>query len=118
MPKWMQAIDSMSFRGAAWIALFLTALNVKNLTLLVSAGVNIGTAELQLGQTVGCILLFTLVASVGVALPILANAVAPDLIKAPLQSARRWLIKENTGIMMTVLTILGFSMIGKGIGSF
>lgn len=118
MPKWMQAIDSMSFRGAAWIALFLTALNIKNLTLLISAGVDIGTADLPLGQTIVCILLFTLVASIGVALPILANALAPELIKAPLESARRWLIKENTGIMMTVLTILGVSMIGKGIGSF
>lgn len=118
MPKWMHAIDGMSFLGAAGLGVLLSGVNPKNLLLSASAGVTIGLAGLDTGAVIGAIAVFTLIAACTVAIPVIGYLVAADRLRGPLDALRGWLARENALIMAMLLLVLGVVVIGKGIGSF
>jgi threonine/homoserine/homoserine lactone efflux protein len=118
LPKWMQAIDKVSFPTAFGLGFLLSALNPKNLIMAVGAGTSIGAAGLSVGQDVIVIAIFTVIAASTVAVPVIGYLIAADKLRGPLDSLRQWLAKENSIIMAVLLLVIGVSMIGKGIGSF
>ena len=118
LPKWMQAIDRITFPVALGLGFLLSALNPKNLVLLAGAGVAIGPAGLDLGGAIVVITVFTLIAASTVLIPVIGYLLAADKLRAPLDALRGWLEKENAVIMTVLLLVIGVSMIGKGIGSF
>lgn len=118
MPKWMQAIDTITFPVALGLGFLLSALNPKNLMMAISAGVDIGSAGLSGGSIVVAIAIFTVIAASTVAVPVVGYLVAAARLRAPLDSLRGWLARENPVIMAVLLLLIGVSIIGKGIGSF
>ncbi|GAA2978634.1 threonine/homoserine/homoserine lactone efflux protein [Microbacterium terrae] len=118
LPKWMQAIDQITFAGAAGLGLLLSAVNPKNLLLAAGAGVVIGSAGLSGGEDVVVIAIFTVIAASTVAVPVIGYLVAADRLRGPLDALRDWLGKQNALIMAILLLVIGVSLIGKGIGSF
>lgn len=118
MPKWMSAIDTMTALRGLMLGFGLSALNPKNLLLGVAAGTVVGTATLPVGQEVVAIVVFTIIASSTVGVPIVAYLVAPRAMAGPLGSLREWLLRNNATVMAVVLLVLGVVLIGKGIGSF
>ncbi|MEV8267689.1 GAP family protein [Microbacterium sp. NPDC076911] len=118
LPKWMKAIDSVTFFSAFGLAFLLAAVNPKNLLLAASAGVSIGTAGLDVGSTVIAIVIFVVIGASTVAVPVIAYLIAPDKLRAPLGKMREWLARENALIMALLMLVIGVNLIGKGIGSF
>lgn len=118
LPKWMSAIDSMTFGKALGLGFLLAAVNPKNLLLAASAGVFVGGAALAPGQIAVVLIIFTLIAACTVLVPVVAYLVATDRMAAPLRSLRGWLGDHNAAIMAVLLLVIGVSMIGKGVGSF
>lgn len=118
LPKWMQAIDKVTFLVALGLGFLLSALNPKNLIMAVGAGVDIGSAALPTGSTVVVIAIFTLIAASTVLVPVVGYLIAAERLRAPLNALRGWLARENAVIMAVLLLVIGVSMIGKGIGSF
>ena len=118
MPKWMQAIDTITFPKALGLGFLLAAVNPKNLLLAASAGVTIGAAGLDAGSIVVVIAVFTLIAASTVLVPVVGYLLAADKLRGPLDALRGWLAKENAVIMAVLLLVIGVSLIGKGIGSF
>jgi threonine/homoserine/homoserine lactone efflux protein len=118
LPKWMQAIDTVTFPKALGLGFLLSALNPKNLLMAVAAGVTIGSADLDTGSIVVVIAVFTLIAASTVAVPVVAYLVAAEKLRAPLGTLRGWLGRENAVIMAVLLLVIGVTLIGKGIGSF
>jgi threonine/homoserine/homoserine lactone efflux protein len=118
MPKWMQAIDSITFPKALGLGLLLSAVNPKNLLLAASAGVTIGASGLEAGASVVAIAIFTLIAASTVLVPVVGYLVAAERLRGPLDALRGWLAKENAVIMAVLLLVIGVVLIGKGIGSF
>lgn len=118
LPKWMQAIDKVTFPVAMGLGFLLSALNPKNLIMLAGAGIDVGSAALDTSSTVVVIALFTILAASTVAVPVIAYLVAPKKLSAPLDRLRGWLEKENAIIMAVLLLVIGVSMISKGIGNF
>lgn len=118
MPKWMQAIDKVSFPVALGLGFLLSAVNPKNLLLAASAGVDIGSAGLDTGSTALVIAIFTLIAASTVLVPVVGYLIAADRLRGPLDALRVWLGRENAVIMSVLLLVIGVSLIGKGIGSF
>ncbi|AVM01855.1 hypothetical protein C6V83_17915 [Gordonia iterans] len=118
LPKWMQAIDKVTFPVALGLGFLLSALNPKNLIMAAGAGVDIGSASLEVGSIVVAIVVFTLIAASTVAVPVIAYLVAADKLRGPLDALRGWLERENAVIMAVLLLVIGVSMLGKGIGSF
>jgi threonine/homoserine/homoserine lactone efflux protein len=118
MPKWMQAIDTITFPKALGLGFLLAAVNPKNLLLAASAGVTIGAAGLDAGSIVVVIAVFTLIAASTVLVPVVGYLLAADRLRGPLDALRGWLAKENAVIMAVLLLVIGVAIIGKGIGSF
>ena len=118
MPKWMQAIDSISFPLALGLGFLLAALNPKNLLMAAGAGLEIGTAALDTGGVIMVIGVFTVLAASTVLVPVLGYLLAAAKLRAPLDALRGWLVKENAVIMAVLLVVIGVATIGKGIGSF
>ena len=117
LPKWMTAVDSMTPAKALLLGLFLSAVVPKNLLLALSAGVIVGEAALRVGQAAVVILIFTVIATSTVAVPVVAHLVAPARIGGPLEQLRDWLVDNNVTIMVVVLLVIGVVMIGNSIAS-
>lgn len=118
LPKWMTAVDSMTPSKVLVLGLFLSAVVPKNLFLALSAGVIVGEAALSVGQAAVVILLFTLIATSTVAVPVVAQLVAPARMSGPLEQLRHWLVGNNVTIMVVVLLVIGVVMIGNSIASW
>jgi hypothetical protein len=118
MPKWMEAIDSMTAVRGLMLGAALAVLNPKNLALAISAGVFIGVARLDVGEATIAVVVFTVLASSTVAAPVVAYLVAADRMRKPLDDLGQWLVANNTTVMTVLVLVLGVAQIGNGIGSF
>lgn len=118
MPKWMQAIDKVSFWGALGLGLLLSAVNPKNLLLAVSAGVSIGSEQLDGGSIAAVIAVFVVLAASTILIPVVGYLVASKALRGPLDALHSWLARENAVIMAVLLVVIGFAVIGKGIAHF
>jgi threonine/homoserine/homoserine lactone efflux protein len=118
LPKWMSAIDTMNAAKGFGLGFLLAAVNPKNLLLGAGAGVAIGSAALSAGSTAVVIGVFTVIAAASVAIPVVAYLVASKRMSGPLESLRTWLVHNNATVMAVLLLVIGFVLIGKGIGSF
>ncbi|WP_285113678.1 GAP family protein [Leifsonia sp. fls2-241-R2A-40a] len=118
LPSWMGAIDSMTAGRGLGLGFLLAAVNPKNLLLAAGAGLAIGAAGLSAGSATVVIVVFTVIAALSVAIPVIAYLVAAERMRAPLQSLRGWLVRNNATVMAVLLLVLGVVLVGKGIGSF
>jgi threonine/homoserine/homoserine lactone efflux protein len=118
MPKWMQAIDKVTFPVALGLGFLLSAVNPKNLLMAVGAGLAIGESGLPTGETVVVIVVFTLLAASTVLVPVVGYLLAADRLRGTLDALRGWLAHNNAIIMAVLLLVIGVSMLGKGIASF
>ncbi|MFE6734620.1 GAP family protein [Microbacterium sp. NPDC057650] len=118
MPKWMQAIDKITFPVALGLGFLLSAVNPKNLLMTAGAGVTIGSASLSGGDITLVIAIFTIIAASTVLIPVIGYLFAAEKLRGTLDALRVWLTKENAVIMAVLLLVIGVQMIGKGIGSF
>ena len=118
LPAWMAAIDSMTPVKGLGLGFLLSAVNPKNLLMGAGAGVTIGSAGLAFGSVVITVVVFTVIASASVAVPVLGYLVASSAMVGPLESLRKWLVHNNAIVMAVLLLVIGVTVIGKGIGSF
>lgn len=118
LPKWMDAIDSMTARRGFVLAFILAAINPKNLLLAAGAGVAIGTAGLSVGAATAVIVIFVVIAACSVAIPVIGYLLAADRMRGPLDALRGWLVHNNAAVMAVLLLVIGVVLVGKGIASF
>lgn len=118
MPSWMNAIDAMPPAKALGMGALLSGVNPKNLLLAASAGVVISGSGLGTAESIVAIIVFAIIASVTVGVPIIGYLLAPERFGHPLEVTRVWLEQNNATVMAVLLFVLGFSVIGKGLGSF
>lgn len=115
LPRWMQALDRISFRGALGLGFLLSSVNPKNLLLAAAAGVVIGSAELPIGQVTLLIAIFAVIAASTVAVPVIGYLFASDRLRGPLDRLKGWLARENAVIMAVLLFVIGVTVIANGI---
>lgn len=118
LPKWMSAIDTMTPARGLVLGFVLAAVNPKNLLMGAAAGVAIGSGSLDVGATIVAIVVFTVIAAISVAGPVLAYLVAAARMAGPLESLRGWLVHNNATVMSVLLLVIGVVLIGKGLASF
>ncbi|ROP74598.1 GAP family protein [Curtobacterium sp. PhB115] len=117
-PGWMGAIDSMTPVKAAGLAFLLAAVNPKNLLMAVAAGVAVGTSGADPGSVVWALVVFVVIASLSIAVPVVGFLVAGERVARSLGTLRDWLTANNATIMAVLLLVIGVTTIGKGIGAF
>ena len=114
-PKWMQAIDEMTAVKGLGLGFALAAINPKNLLMCIAAGVSIGSASLATSGVIASVLVFTIIASSTVAIPVVGYVVAADRLREPLAKLKVWLQDNNTTVMSVLILVVGVVLIGKGI---
>jgi threonine/homoserine/homoserine lactone efflux protein len=118
LPKWLTAIEGITPVKSAGLGLLLSAVNPKNLLLLVAAGVAIAQEAPTTGDKAVAMIIFIVIAISTVALPVILNATMGSRAKDLLDSINTWLKLNNATVMAVLLLVIGFVLIGKGIGGF
>lgn len=118
LPAWMAKIDSMKPLMAFGLAFALAGINPKNLLLAAAAGSVIGHGDLPLPEQLTVVLIFGVLASLTVAIPVIGAIAAPQKTATMLDAVRDWLTAHNAVIMMVLFLVLGAQVVGKGLGNF
>jgi threonine/homoserine/homoserine lactone efflux protein len=114
-PRWMRSIDRFTVKRAGGAGFALSALNPKNVLLVVAAATEIAGAGLPAGQRLAVLAVFVLVASAGVLAPLVYSAVAGERSRAPLDSLRAWMTRWNAVIMSLLFLLIGLKLIADAI---
>ena len=115
MPKWMAAIDTITSSKALGLGALLSAVNPKNLALCVAAGVSIGGGGLSTGSTAAAVVVFVVLGSCSVAVPVVGYLVAQRRMQRPLDELRVWLTTHNAAVMTVLLLVIGAKTFGEGL---
>ncbi len=115
LPKWMSAIDSVTPVKALGLGALLSAVNPKNLTLCLTGGLLIGGAGLSGGDAAVAVVVFVVIASSSVAVPVIGYLVAQRRLVQPLDELKDWLTANNATVMAVLLLVIGVAIIGKGL---
>ena len=115
MPAWMASIDEFSMGKSLGIGLLLAGVNPKNLGLTIAAASTISAAGLSSGEEVTVLVVFVLLASSTVAVPVVANLIAGERAEPTLNSMKEWLIANNATVMSVLFVVLGAKVLGDGI---
>ncbi len=116
-PRWMAAVDHFTPVRSAGLAVLLAVVNPKNLLLVVSGGTAVAAAAQGTGPTVVAVLVFALVASAGVAAPVVIYLVAGARAARILDGLQTWMVHNNAVIMAVLLLVLGAKVLGDGIAT-
>jgi threonine/homoserine/homoserine lactone efflux protein len=117
-PKWMSALDRFTPPKAAGAGVLLSGLNPKNLLLTVAGAAAIAQAGISTGQQVVALVVFVLIASIGVAVPIVIYFGLGDRAGPLLERLKGWMARNNAVIMAVLLLIIGVKLIGDAIAGF
>jgi len=110
-----QGIDSFSPGKALGLGVLLTGVNPKNLILTLGAATGLAQLGLSTGDAVGSIVVFVVVASLTIAVPVVYYLVGGEKAKTALDSLKGWLGMHNAAVMTVLFLVFGVDLIAKGI---
>ena len=115
MPTWMGTIDQVKPPMAAGLAAVLAGLNPKNLLLAVGGAATIAQTGIPGGQQAIAYLVFALIATIGVATPLVIYLAMGDLAPKVLGSLKDWMSHNNAVIMSIMCLVIAAKLIGDAI---
>ena len=115
MPGWMSALDSFTGPRAGGLAILLGGLNPKNLIFIVGAAAALAPYGLSGVDQAIVWVAFTLIATIGVATPLVIYLIKGESAAATLDHLRAWMAQNNTAIIAVLLLIVGAKLIGDAI---
>ena len=116
LPKWMAKVDDITPLSACGLAALLAGVNPKNLLLAVGGAATIAQTGISGGQQAVAYLVFALVGTLGVGIPVgVYFALGPRADK-PLNSLKDWMSAHNAVIMSVLCLVIGVKLIGDAIG--
>jgi threonine/homoserine/homoserine lactone efflux protein len=114
-PKWMGALDGFTPVKAIGAGVFLSGLNPKNLLLAVAGATAVAGTGLSAGDEAIVWIVFILIASIGVAAPVVIALAMGARSRALLDRLKTWMARENAVIMAVLLLVIGVKLIGDAI---
>jgi threonine/homoserine/homoserine lactone efflux protein len=113
--RWMAAVDTMTPSKALAVAFLLASVNPKNAVLVISGAATIATATASVAHQVLALVLFVVVASLGVAAPVVVEAVLGERATPVLAAAKGWMTANGSLVMTLVLIVIGAVLLGNGL---
>jgi threonine/homoserine/homoserine lactone efflux protein len=118
MPKWMRTIDAFKPGKAAGFGVLLSALNPKNLLLVVGAAAAIAQTGASAGGQAVALAVFVLIGTLGTGTPVALYFALGERSKRILDDLKGWMSQNNAAIMAVLCLIIGAKLIGDGISGF
>jgi Sap, sulfolipid-1-addressing protein len=117
-PKWMDSVEHFSPAKAAGAGVVLSGANPKNLVLAIAAAAAIAQTGIGGADQAIAYIVFALIATVGVAAPVVMYFVLGDRSERILTELREWMAQHNAVIMAVICLIIGVKLIGDAISGF
>lgn len=117
VPSWMERIETMGPGAAFVMGLALGFLNPKNMGLVAAAGATVASADLDSGQVWIVVIVYALMGSLTMIIPVFLFFVANDWATPILTRFKDWLIANNATVMMLLFLLLGANALGAGIST-
>jgi hypothetical protein len=115
LPKWMARIDDIRPLAACGLAALLAGGNPKNLLLAVGGAASIAQTGISGGQQAIAYLVFALVGTLGVGIPVGIYFVLGPRADKLLAGLKDWLGEHNAVIMSVLCLVIGAKLIGDAI---
>ena len=117
MPKWMNGIAGFAPGRSFAFGAALGAVNPKNIAVGVAAAVAIASAGLSTGHEVVAVVVYVVIAAVGVAAPLVVLLALGDKAQPILNSWKAWLGQNNATVMAVLFLVFAVVLFGKGIAA-
>jgi threonine/homoserine/homoserine lactone efflux protein len=117
LPKWMKTVDSFTAGKSVGMGVALSAVNPKNLLLVVSAGAAIAQTGASTVDQAVALAVFIVIATLGVGAPVAIYYLAGERATKILGELHDWMARENATIMAVICLIIGAKLIGDAISS-
>jgi hypothetical protein len=115
-PLLMRVVDSITpWKAIVLGFLFADVTNPKNLALTVAGCMAITAGHLSAVGNAIVLTLFTGMASLGVALPVLLFLSGGDAAKLTVEQWRQWLMKHKKGVMALLFFVFGIALLVRGV---
>jgi threonine/homoserine/homoserine lactone efflux protein len=114
-PKWMAAVDNFTAPKALGMGALLSGLNPKNLLLAVAAAAAIAATGISGGEQAISYAVFALIATIGVAAPVVIYFALGDRAGPILDDLKDWMAQHNAAIMTVLMLVIGMKLVGDGI---
>jgi hypothetical protein len=115
MPKWMAGIAGTRPVAALGLAAVLSGANPKNLLLAISGAAAIAQTGIPGGRQALAYLVFALVGTLGVAVPVVIYFALGDRSEKLLAGLKDWMSRYNAVIMSVLCLVIAAKLIGDGI---
>ena len=117
-PKWMGALEAFTPPKATGAGIVLSAVNPKNLLLIVAGAAAIAQTGISAGEQAIALTIFVVIASIGVASPVVIYFSLGDRSREILDRLKTWMAHNNSVIMAVLLLVIGAKLIGDAITGF
>ena len=117
LPGWMDGIAGFGAGRSLAVGAGIGAGNPKNIAVAVGTAVAVSSAALPAGQQVVVLAIYVVLASLGVAAPIIAVLFLGDRSDTVLDGWKAWLTRNNTAMMAVIYLFFGVYLIGKNLGA-
>ena len=117
LPKWMASVDDITPLSACGLAALLAGVNPKNLLLAVGGAASIAQTGISGGGQAVAYLVFALVGTLGVGIPVGAYLALGPRADKPLGALKDWMGEHNAVIMSVLCLVIGVKLIGDAIGA-
>jgi threonine/homoserine/homoserine lactone efflux protein len=114
-PKWMDGISAFQPGRSLAAGLVVGAVNPKNIAMAIGTSRVIAGAGLSAGEDVVVVVVYTLVAILGVAAPLVVMLVMGDRAQGILDGWKSWLGQNNAAVMSVLFLVFGIVLIGQGL---
>lgn len=114
MPPWMERIDAFGFFQAAVIGFLLSTLNLKNSSMAVVGAAFIARQGMTTLQELFALLLFCLIASIGVMIPHLIFLLFRRNAEILFGKIKIWVLQNRMLILLVILLVFGGISLYRG----
>ena len=114
MPRWLSRVEAFGALVSFAVAVLL-AFRPKGLLLGMTAGLVLRGASVEAGQDVALVVIYTVIATSTVVVPITASFVARQRMEPKLIAARDWLTNNGRILTSLMMLMIGVVILGAGL---
>lgn len=111
----LRHLDNVNVLGAAALGLAQGFVRAKNIFLAIGAGARFGEAGLTRVEAVVALVVFAVLATTGVLVPLIVATIGGSGAPTSLARAREWLERNMSAITIVVLLVVGGFFLGQGL---